>query len=154
MRRTPFSIVAVIVLSGLVLAVATSAADAAGAAKTKAPPSLGGLASAGNCLQLAGLSEGLAQAMTGTNGKNIEKTAALLKQFADRTPSGVRADFQTVAAAYQKIADALKGVDLTAGKIPSPAVIAKLSKLGTEINQKALAKAAAGIGAWAKKNCK
>jgi hypothetical protein len=150
MRRTPFSIVAVTVLSVLMLA----AVNAASAATTKGPPSLGGLATSGNCLQLAGLSEGLAQAMAGTNGKDFEKRAALLKQFADHTPSDIRAAFQTVAADYQKIADALKGVNLTAGKTPSPATIAKLSKLGTEVNQQALAKAAAKIGAWAQKNCK
>jgi hypothetical protein len=150
MRRTPFSIVAVIALIGLTLALATSAS----AAKTKAPPSLGGIATSANCLQLAGLSQALAQAMTGTNANDLEKRAALLKQFADRTPSDIRADFQTVAADYQKVADALKGVNLTAGKTPSPATIAKLSKLGTEINEQALAKAAAKIGAWAQKNCK
>lgn len=152
MRRTPFSIVAVIALIGVTLAVATSAANAASVAK--APPSLGGLVTSGNCLQLAGLSQGLAQAMAGVNGKDFEKRAALLKQFADRTPSDIRADFQTVAADYQKVADALKGVNLTAGKTPSPATIAKLSKLGTEINEQALAKAGANIAAWARKNCK
>lgn len=174
MRRTPFSIVAVIALSGLVLAAAgcgggkkaTSSAQSAAksatksetkatsTAKLKYSSALSGLASAGNCAQLVDLSTGLSQAISGTGGRNVEKTEALLKQFADRTPKDIRPDIQTVAAAYQKVVDALKGVDLTPGKTPSPAVIAKLSKLGTQDDDQALTKAYANIGAWAQKNCK
>ena len=47
----------------------------------------------------------------------------------------------------------LKGVDLTSGKAPSAEVIAKLTKLSSEIDTAALSKASANIGAWAQKNC-
>jgi hypothetical protein len=92
-------------------------------------------------------------ALQGTGSKNVKKTAALLKQFADRTPSAIRPDFETVAADYTKIADALQGVNLKAGSIPNPAALVKLQRLATSINTTALAKASTNIGTWAQKNC-
>jgi hypothetical protein len=176
MRRQPISILAVVILSGLVVGLAgcgggkkaastatTATATASTATATtstttstsssKGTPSLSGLATAANCTQLAGLSASFSQALSGTGGKDVEKTAALLKQFADRTPKDIRPDFQVVAAAYGKIADALKGVNLTSGVAPSAAVLAKLTKLSSEIDQKALTKAYTNIGVWAQKNC-
>jgi hypothetical protein len=179
MRRKPLSILAVIALSGLVLAAAgcgsskhkaaatttqsgatttektaTTATTATTSTTTTSKSSgLSGLANASNCAQLAGLSTAFAQAMSGSGSSDIKKTAALLKDFADRTPKEIRPDFEVVAAAYAKMADALKGVDLTSGKTPSPAVIAKLTKLSSEIDSPALSKASANIGAWAQKNC-
>jgi hypothetical protein len=114
---------------------------------------LSGIATSGNCLQLAGLGASFAQALTGSGGTDVQKTATLLQQFADRTPAAIRPDFQVVAAAYAKAAGALKGVNLTAGKAPSAAAMAKLAALGTEINSAALRKADADITAWAHTNC-
>lgn len=114
---------------------------------------LSGIATASNCVQLAGLGASLAQAITGTGNTDVHKTAALLQEFADRTPTAIRSDFQVVAAAYAKIAGALKGVNLGSGKAPSPSVIAKLSQLGAQINSPALQKADTDIQAWAQTNC-
>jgi len=122
------------------------------ATQTSTSSGLSGIATAGNCSQLAGLSESFAKALSG-NGTDIQKTAALLQEFANRTPSDIRADFQVVAAAYAKIANALKGVNLSAGTVPSASELQKLEKLGTEINQQALTKASSDISAWAQKNC-
>ena len=91
--------------------------------------------------------------MSGTGTADVKKTAELLKEFADKTPSDIRPDFEVVASAYAKIADALKGVSLKPGSTPDPAAIAKLTKLSSEIDTKALTKASADIGAWAQKNC-
>ncbi len=173
MRRKPLFILAVIALSGLVLFAAgcggskkntatppTTAATTtekatttAATTTTSASSGLSGLANAANCSQLAGLSTSFAQAMAGTGDTDVQKTAALLKQFADKTPKDIRADFQVVAAAYAKIAVALKGVNLSAGSTPDPAAIAKLTKLSSEIDQTALQKAYTNIGTWAQKNC-
>ena len=178
MRRKPLFTVAVIALCGLVLfaagcgggkkknaatttATTTTTAKAATTATTTSSSTtttskssgLGSLANAKNCADLAGLSASFAQAMSGTGTADIKKTAALLKQFADKTPSDIRPDFEVVASAYAKIADALKGVKLSAGSTPDPAAIAKLTKLSSEIDTKALTKASADIGAWAQKNC-
>ena len=178
MRRKPFTILAVIALSGLVLAAAgcggskhkaaankattttqasatttETTATTATTSTTSKPPSFSGLATAANCSQLAGLASSLAQAVSGTGGTDVTKTAALLKEFADKTPSDIRPDFEVVAAAYAKIAEALKGVNLKPGSTPDPAAIAKLTKLSSELDQTALQKAYTHIGTWAKKNC-
>lgn len=114
---------------------------------------LSGIATAANCSQLTGLAASLAKAVSGAGGTDVQKTALLLQEFANRAPADIRADFQVVAAAYVKIADALKGVNLGTGKVPSAAVLAKLAKLGTELNSAALQKADANITAWAQTNC-
>jgi len=176
MRRKSLSILAVIALSGLVLvaagcgsskhntasstkaattttAKATTTTTAAATTTSTKSSGLSGLANASNCAQLAGLSTGFSQALSGTGGTDVQKISALLKEFADKTPSDIRPDFEVVAAAYAKVAAALKGVNLTPGSTPDPAAIAKLTKLSTEIDQKALTKAYTDIGAWAQKNC-
>ena len=114
---------------------------------------LSGLATTANCKQLADLSNKFSTALAGTDSKDVKKTAALLKQFADKTPSEIRPDFQTVAADYAKIADALQGVNVKAGSIPDPKALLKLQKLATSIDTAALTKAATNIGTWAQKNC-
>jgi len=114
---------------------------------------LGNLATAANCRQLADLGSQFAAAFAGTN-KNIPAQAAVFQQFADKTPADIRPDFQTIAAAYSKIADALKGVDLSSGKTPSAAVLAKLAALSTQIDQAKLQKAETHISTWATQNCR
>lgn len=114
---------------------------------------LSGLATTANCKQLANLSNEFSKAMAGTDSKDVKKTAALLKQFADKTPSEIRADFETVAADYAKMADALQGVSMKPGSMPSPTAMLKLQKLATSIDTGALAKASTHIGMWAQKNC-
>lgn len=132
---------------------ATAAAATVTAKANAAAAGLTGLATNANCRQLADLSSEYAQALQGTNANNIQKTSSILKQFADKTPSDIRPAFETVAADYGKIADAMQGVNVKQGSIPSPAVIAKLAKLGSEIDTSALAKAETSIGTWAQKNC-
>jgi hypothetical protein len=137
-------------------AAATTKAASTVAAKVNAAAAaagLSGLATTANCRQLADLGAAYAKALQGANSSDVKKTSAILKQFADKTPSDIRPSFETVAAAYGKIADALQGVNIKQGSIPSPAVIAKLAKLGTEIDSSALAKAETNIATWAQKNC-
>jgi hypothetical protein len=131
----------------------TTTGTTTAASTTTGTTGLSGIATAGNCSQLAGLAASLAKAVTGAGGTDVQKTSALLQQFANQAPADIRADFQVVAAAYAKIADALKGVNLSAGHVPSAAVLAKLAKLATQINSAALQKADANITAWAKTNC-
>lgn len=167
MRWKPLSLAAVVILaagcgggghksSATTSTTSTAAAKAASTVAAKASTTasgLTGLATTANCQQLANLGSEYAKALQGTNSSNIKKTSAILKQFADKTPSDIRPAFETVAADYGKIADALQGVNIKQGSIPSPTVIAKLAKLGTEIDSAALAKAETNIATWAQKNC-
>ncbi|MGZ4390415.1 MAG: hypothetical protein ACXVZL_13640 [Gaiellaceae bacterium] len=134
-------------------AAAKTATTATTATATTGGSGLTGLATTANCKQLANLSSEFSTAMAGTDSKDVKKTAALLKQFADKTPSEIRSDFETVAADYAKIADALQGVSMKPGSMPSAKAMLKLQKLATSIDTGALAKASTNIGTWAQKNC-
>lgn len=115
---------------------------------------IGTLLTSKNCRNLLGLSASFSKAISGAaSGADLQKTEALMKQFADQTPADIRPDFEVLATVYAKYAEALKGVDLTSGKAPSADVIARLQKLSTEIDQAKLATASANIGAWVQKNC-
>jgi hypothetical protein len=137
---------------------ATTATTTAAAATTKPSSSsiaagLAGLATTGNCRQLADLSAQYAQALQGASSTSVAKTSSVLKQFADKTPSDIRPAFETVASDYAKVASALQGVHLKSGSVPNAAAMAKLAKLGTEINTTQLTQAETKIGTWAQKNC-
>jgi hypothetical protein len=134
-------------------ATTTKAAATTAATTTNAASALSGLATTANCKQLADLSNEFSTALQGTDSKDVKKTAALLKQFADKTPSEIRPDFETVAADYAKIADALQGVNVKSGSVPDAKALLKLQKLATSIDTTKLAKAATNIGTWAQKNC-
>ena len=131
----------------------TAAAAKTATTATTAVSGLSGLATSANCRQLADLSNQFSAAMQGTDPNDVKKQAALLKQFADKTPSDIRPDFETVAADYAKIADAVQGLHLKQGSVPDPKALLKLEKLSTSIDMQKLTSASANIGAWAQKNC-
>ena len=113
---------------------------------------LGSLGSASNCLQLANLGSTISKAFLGA-ASDPTKEAALLQQFAAAAPSAIKADFQTIADAMAKVASALKGVNLSSGKTPDPATIARLSQLSSQLNVQALTAASQHIATWAAANC-
>jgi hypothetical protein len=112
------------------------------------------IATAGNCAALAGLSASFSKALSGVGANDFAARAKILKEFADKTPSDIRPDFQTLADAFSKYASALKDIHFTPGQVPNAATLAKLQQLSTSIDQGAVTKAATNISAWAKNNCK
>jgi hypothetical protein len=127
--------------------------EAATTEATTTTSSLSGIASAKNCQDLAALGQKVSTAFSGSaNGADLKKQAAVFKEFADKAPSDIRADFQVIAGYFSKIADVAG--NLKAGTTPDAATIAKLQKLSTEIDQTKLTQASKNIAAWAQKNCK
>lgn len=130
----------------------TTTTSAPGSTTTSAS-GVSGLASASNCRQLAELSGKLGQIFGGTPSGNTKQYAAFLHAFADRAPKEIRPDFQTLANAYGKLADALGNYDASSGQQPSPAQLLKLMKAVQDMDQQKLDRAGLNISAWAKKNC-
>jgi len=132
----------------------TAATTTAAGTTTSASSSngLGSLASVENCKSLADLGTAFASALQGAGG-DIQKETSIFQQFAAKTPSDIRPDFETIAAALAKAADALKGVNLTSGQAPDASALAKLNQLSTEFDSPAMKKAETDIQAWAAKNC-
>ena len=111
------------------------------------------VATAGNCKQLSDLSAAFTKALSGTGASDFEKRAQVLKEFADKTPSDIRPDFQVLADAFAKYASAFKDVHFTPGQVPNAATLAKLQNLVAQIDQTAVTRASTHISAWAQKNC-
>jgi hypothetical protein len=130
---------------------AATSTSAAGTT-TASAAGLGALGSAANCKQLASLGATFSKAFTGAAG-DPAKIEALLQQFAAAAPPAVKADFQTIADAYSKIAAALGGAGLTPGKVPDAATLAKLAALSSQLDVKAITAASQHIAAWAAANC-
>ena len=87
---------------------ATTEAATTEAATTTATttPDLSGIASAGNCKELADLRSKLSTAFSGSaTPDDIKKEAAVLNEIADKAPSEIKADFKTMAAFVAKVAD-------------------------------------------------
>jgi hypothetical protein len=127
----------------------TEATTTSASTTTSGTPSF---ATAANCKQLSDLSTQFSQVLSGAKG-DIAKQAAAFKALADKTPDAIRPDFETIADAYSKIAENLKGVDLSSGKVPDAATIAKISKLGSEFSGPKFTQAISNIETWVTKNC-
>jgi type VI protein secretion system component VasK len=68
-------------------------------------------------------------------------------------PDEIKADYQVIAENFKKIAEALKGVDLTSGQAPSPEALAKLQELSQSMDSPKVQQATQHIEAWVKENC-
>lgn len=133
-------------------ATTTAATSTSAAASTGSLSGLGALAGLSKCPQLAGLYTAAAAALTGSSN-NVAKEVQTLQQYAGKTPSAIRADFETLAAAFAKVASGTKGMHLSSGGALNPAALAKLEALGAQLNSPALSKAEQAIGTWATQNC-
>jgi hypothetical protein len=105
-----------------------------------------------NCREFVQFASALGQALSGTGETDVEEAAAAMQEFADQAPEDIRDDFQVLADAYAKIADALEGVDLT-DTTPDADAIAKLAQLSQEIDQAELTEASQNISEWTSENC-
>ena len=85
--------------------------------------------------------------------KNLAQSVKVVKEFAAKAPAAIRPDFQVLAAAYDKVATALQGVNLSGGKLPSLSTIAKLAQLSSQLDAAKLTAADQHIVAWSRANC-
>jgi len=174
MRRKAFWAIALAAIGVLMLTAACGGGDddssAAGtqaeaAATTESPPAADTTTSddeagddtpsfegSSDCLELAQLGAKVSQALSGT-GADTEKTKEFLNEFADKAPDEISDDFEVIADAYSKIADALGDVDVQAGETPDPEAIAKLQAVASELDQAELQEANTNITAWVTENC-
>jgi hypothetical protein len=113
---------------------------------------LGGVASSGNCKELQDLSTKLSSVFSSTNpnAADIKKEAEVLNEFADKAPSEIKAEFKTVAAFVDKVADIYGNVK--PGQVPNAATLQKLQ--GLQGDAQKVSAAGQKIAAWAQKNCR
>lgn len=111
-----------------------------------------GFSGSEECRELVGLGAKVTQALGGAGG-DLEDTQEFMDAFADDAPEEIREDFQVIAEAYGKIAEALEGVDLSSGEQPDPEAMAELQQLSTELDQPRIQEANENITAWVEENC-
>ena len=119
------------------------------ATDTSSSTDLGALT--GKCAELAGLGTKLASAMGGQDA-GVENVSKLFDELADEVPDEIKADWQVLAENFGKIAEALKGVDLTSGT-PDAETLAKLQALSATLDSQKVQQASAHIEAWVTQNC-
>jgi hypothetical protein len=175
MRRKAFWAVALAAIGVLLLTAAcgggdddSAAADTQAAATTESPAATeatdttsseddgdddtSSFEGSADCLELAQLGVKVSEALSGT-GADTEKTKEFLDEFADKAPDEISDDFQVIADAYSKIADALGDANLQAGETPDPEALAKLQEVATSLDQQKLEEANTNITAWVQDNC-
>jgi ABC-type phosphate transport system substrate-binding protein len=150
-KKTTTSTSTTIVTEATSTTAAAGETTTASGTTTSAAAGLGALAS--NCKQLSDLGQAFSQAFQGANG-DVQKQAKILKEFADKTPADIRPDFETLADAFTQISGALKGVDLSSGKTPDAATLAKLMTLSQKFQNAKFQAAVKHIETWAANNCK
>ncbi len=112
---------------------------------------LGFLTSA-KCQEYLQFVSSFGSAMSGSGGTDFEKAAQAMQDSADQAPEEIRADFQTFADFYVKLAAVYKGVDMSSGQV-SAEMIAKLQKLSSEVDMAKVTTASTNISNWLTKNC-
>ena len=108
----------------------------------------------GKCKALAAAAAKAGQQASalGASG-NLQDAAKELQSFGAVVPSEIKGDVKTIADAFTKYADALKGVTFSAGQTPSAADLQKLQSAFKSVDQQKVRVAEQHIEAWANKNC-
>lgn len=112
---------------------------------------LEGLASE-DCLQLITIGAAISQAFSGAGGGD-EETSKLFEELVAKAPDEIKDDLQTVAGAYSEYADALAGLDLKEGQVPSAEDLQKIQAAVGSIDQAEVQAAAERLSDWAEENC-
>jgi hypothetical protein len=132
----------------------STSTDTTEATSTDTSGNLAGLS--GDCKDLAAAGQKFGAAIASSaNGGNsdLQVTADAFKEFVAQAPDELKDDFQVLAKVITVYAAALKDIDFKAGSTPTPAQIAKLTKLGQSLNSADVQKASAAISAWSKSHC-
>jgi hypothetical protein len=105
-----------------------------------------------NCAEFKEVGTKIAEAFTGTGGEDLDAASDAFAELTAAAPEEIKDDFQVIADAYNKLADALQGIDLTSTN-PDPQALAKIAQISQEFDQAELTQASTNIATWAQENC-
>jgi hypothetical protein len=108
----------------------------------------------GKCKNLAQSAAKIGQDIgaSGASG-NLQNVAKEFQGFVSVVPSEIKGDVQTIADAFTAYANALKGVNLSSGQVPSAADLQKMQDALKSFDQQKVRAAERHIEAWTKRNC-
>ena len=108
----------------------------------------------GKCKNLATAAAKFAHEASAANASgNLQDAAKQFQSFVAIVPSEIKGDVQTIADAFSKYADALKGINFSAGQTPSVADLQKIQQAFKSVDQQKVTTAEKHIEAWTKANC-
>lgn len=106
----------------------------------------------GECAEFAGLSARLSQALSGSSS-DLGSASEVFDELADQVPAEIQDDYEVLADNFRELADALEGVDLSAGETPSQEDLARIQEITQSLDTPEVQEAAGNIEAWATENC-
>ncbi len=115
-----------------------------------------GATSLKDCGSLTTFGQKFSQAIAASAGSGVAGLGAeadAFKAFANKAPAEIRDQLLIIGDALSKYAEALKGVDLKAGQVPSADTLAKLQSASKEISQPDVAAAGQKISAYVQAHC-
>ena len=106
-----------------------------------------------SCREYVQLMSSYSDALSGGGDTDVEEAASAMHELADKAPDEIKDDFAVFADYFDKIADALDGVDLNSGDTPNPEALAKLMTLSQDLDMTAIGTASTNISTWLSTNC-
>lgn len=104
-----------------------------------------------DCQALLGVGASIAAAFASASGG--EANTDELAELASKVPDEIKADVETLAAAFAEYSDRLADVGVEAGATPSAEQLAELQAALASLDQEELTAASQRIEAWAQENC-
>jgi len=108
------------------------------------------------CVALASVGAKFSQAIQSANGTgsgDVETYVQAFDEYAKAAPDEIKDDIEVIGQNLAKVAEALKGVDLSSGATPTPEQIAKLQEIGKTFDDTKLKQASAHIQSWVSQHC-
>ncbi len=115
-----------------------------------------GATSLKDCGSLTNFGQAFSKAISASAGSGVSglgAEAAAFKTFADKAPAEIRDQLVIIGDALGKYAEALKGVDLKPGTVPSADTLAKLQAASKSISAPDVAAAGQKISAYVTAHC-
>ena len=103
-----------------------------------------------DCLALAGVGASIAAAFSGAADSGSQED---LDELASKVPDEIKADVQTLAAAFATYSEKIKDIGIAAGATPNAQQLQELQAAITSLDQEELTAASQRLEAWSKENC-
>jgi hypothetical protein len=107
-----------------------------------------------DCQSLVKAYVGLSAAVgAASSGQDVSPQIEEFSKYVDEVPEEIRADVQTIAAAYGEFVTKLKDIGYTPGKIPTADQIQQLQDAAQSVGDADVKAASDRLSAWTSKNC-
>ena len=111
---------------------------------------ISGLLGDEDCVALGSVGASIAAAFSGAADSGSQED---LDELASKVPDEIKADVQTLAAAFATYSEKIKDIGIEAGATPNAQQLQELQAAIASLDQKELTAASQRLDAWSKENC-